>query len=151
MDIKTCSFREFERLQQPDQVPVRTTVGGLRWAPSYNDRMVYSRLVTPRRNFVFPRPLPYDRYEEAYWRMLDAHGVDAINAELRRIGGGRDVVLLCFDDLSKPDGWCHRTMFGAWWTARTGQIVEELGRAYVAPTGGTAADPTLFDDIDGGA
>lgn len=37
-----------------------------------------------------------------------------------------------------------------WWLERTGEEVIELGRRYVEPTGATAADPTLFDDIDDG-
>jgi hypothetical protein len=38
----------------------------------------------------------------------------------------KGVVLLCFEDLSKPGEWCHRRAFATWWEEQTGEKVEEL-------------------------
>jgi hypothetical protein len=40
--------------------------------------------------------------------------------------GSEGVVLLCFEDLTKPGEWCHRRSFAAWWDEKTGQKVDEL-------------------------
>jgi hypothetical protein len=42
---------------------------------------------------------------------------------------GKDLVLLCFEDLRKPEQWCHRRLFADWWLERTGEIVDELQEA----------------------
>jgi uncharacterized protein YeaO (DUF488 family) len=42
------------------------------------------------------------------------------------MAGYGDVVLLCFEDVSKT--WCHRSMLSRWITERTGLEVPELGR-----------------------
>jgi hypothetical protein len=61
-------------------------------------------------------------YLQQYRSMLDAAGEDAIHGELEASAGDHRhprLVLPCFDDLSQPDGWCHRRMFAAWWTEQT--------------------------------
>ena len=41
--------------------------------------------------------------------------------------GDHRLVLLCFEDLSKPGEWCHRSIFATWWKEVTGDEVRELG------------------------
>ena len=41
--------------------------------------------------------------------------------------GDHRLVLLCFEDLSKPGEWCHRRIFADWWKDITGDHVRELG------------------------
>lgn len=38
----------------------------------------------------------------------------------------KDIVLLCFEDLTKPGEWCHRCVFAEWWQNKTGQKINEL-------------------------
>ncbi|WIK63333.1 hypothetical protein [Gleimia europaea] len=41
--------------------------------------------------------------------------------------GDYRLVLLCFEDISKPGQWCHRRAFAKWWEQKTGDPVRELG------------------------
>jgi uncharacterized protein DUF488 len=48
-------------------------------------------------------------------------------AELQDLRGGYDqpMVLLCHCDLTRPDGWCHRTILDEWISQKTGDDVPE--------------------------
>lgn len=67
-------------------------------------------------------------YEIKYREMLDAHGVDLIDARLREFEtASRPVVLCCYEDIRRGgEYWCHRTMFADWWKEKTGEVIEEL-------------------------
>ena len=40
---------------------------------------------------------------------------------------GKDVVLLCYEDVRKGESdWCHRTIFADWWREKTGEVIPEL-------------------------
>ena len=41
----------------------------------------------------------------------------------------KKLVLLCFEDIRKPENWCHRTLFAEWWLAHTGEVIEEMPEA----------------------
>lgn len=71
----------------------------------------------------------YDREEftPPYMAHLDRVGVDRIKAQLQKyLDMGKDVVLCCYEDVRKPDEWCHRLVFADWWKQRTGQTISEL-------------------------
>ena len=36
------------------------------------------------------------------------------------------LVLLCYEDLTKPGLRCHRRLFANWWCENTGDVVPEL-------------------------
>ncbi|MFS1304480.1 hypothetical protein [Streptosporangium longisporum] len=124
---------------------MRTTVGAPRFALEYT-LLGPARLITPTRAML---GLPQDAYQLAYRRLLNATGAARIHAELAGIAAAADavtgrssarLVLLCFDRLDKRGGWCHRTMFAAWWLEQTGQELPELGATLPSqPT-----PPTLF-------
>lgn len=66
------------------------------------------------------------RFERCYRRKLDRLGVEKVAGLLRAISdeeGGADLCLLCFE---ADPAECHRSMFSSWWTAKTGEAVEEL-------------------------
>jgi hypothetical protein len=68
-------------------------------------------------------------FEESYVAQLERHGLEKIEMQLRLISekfDGRPLVLLCWEDLSKPGEWCHRRMFAKWYEQRTGNVVAEL-------------------------
>ena len=67
-----------------------------------------------------------DAYRKAYFQQLDNVGIDAIRRMLEELSCGKPIVLLCFEDLRKPDLWCHRRMFAEWYEAKTGEQVLEL-------------------------
>ena len=123
MDLRlaTCSYSEF---RPTIRVPVRFTAGHPRWRLPY-ELAGKAPLITPTRAML---AMSDEEYVVAYRKQLDDAGVDAIADELVRFRyEDGPVVLLCFENLSKPDLWCHRTLFAAWWQEQTGDEVPELG------------------------
>lgn len=107
-------------------VPVRITLGAPRWALPYALEHQVREAAPSREYFGAARPV----YEAAYVTQLNGHGVEFFASRFQQIAvSARDprLVLLCFEDLSKPDQWCHRRMFAEWWQERAGAKVRELG------------------------
>lgn len=87
----------------------------------------YIKELAPTRDML---GLPFSQYELKYLAILESLGVEKIrgliqayvpaNASLSK------VVLLCFEDLSKQDKWCHRRIFANWWEKKTSEIIPEL-------------------------
>jgi hypothetical protein len=105
--------------------PIRTSIGAPRWPLAYEIAGVCPLLMPTRPMLKMDR----DPYHAMYVAKLEAAGVEAIEASFRELSeaaGGRDLVLLCFEDVEKPGEWCHRNMFSAWWFEKTGQVVREL-------------------------
>ena len=68
-------------------------------------------------------------FTAAYCQKLDRIGVAAISKRFQEISeahGGRDLVLLCWEDIRKPGEWCHRQVFAEWWLRETGEAIVEL-------------------------
>jgi len=77
-------------------------------------------------------------YRKAYIKQLNDLGIESVQQMLVQVSDGKPIVLLCFEDLRKPDLWCHRTMFAEWYEEMTGQKIEELehevdNRRYIVP------------------
>lgn len=123
MQLFTCRYQKFHAGLG---IPVRTTVGLPRFALPY-ELGGHARLITPTWAMVSLHDEA--AYTTQYRQHLDAAGVEAIRAELLTLAAShvdRRLVLLCFDDLSRPDGWCHRRMFADWWQDLTSEPVPEL-------------------------
>ncbi|MFE0130191.1 hypothetical protein ACFWY6_01115 [Streptomyces sp. NPDC059037] len=122
LTLFTNRFQEF----RPSQgVPVRITLGGVRFKLPYS--LTHSvRELAPRREYLnAAKP----EFEKAYRADLDKLGPERVAALLRQIAeaeGDHRLVLLCFEDLAKPGLWCHRGVFATWWRERTGDEVREL-------------------------
>ena len=121
LSLFTCRYQRF----QPGMgLPVRTTAGYPRFLPY--QLAGHARLISPTWPML---KLDQAAYLQQYRQLLDDAGEAAIRDELLAIAAEhRDprLVLLCFDDLSQPDGWCHRRMFAQWWTEQTREQVPEL-------------------------
>ena len=124
MELATCSYSEY----RPEMgVAIRTTAGGARWFS--HPLGGHAQLITPTRQLL-DQKLPKDAYEFSYRRTLNERGIDPIHRELSALAAkhnGNRLVLLCFDRMDKPENWCHRVMFSAWWTEQTGEEIAELG------------------------
>lgn len=75
--------------------------------------------------------LDYEPYRKQYMEKLNRIGADKIisivnQLEMRALDEGKELVLLCFEDIRNGDNWCHRTLFAEWWMERTGEIIAEL-------------------------
>ena len=52
--------------------------------------------------------------------------LEKFTEEYYRKQEGKDLVLLCYEDVRIPEDWCHRTVFAQWYCEMTGEIIEEL-------------------------
>ena len=72
-----------------------------------------------------------ERFKPAYYQKLEAIGTDKISGMVTRLyeeakAEGKELGLLCYEDIRDPAQWCHRTVFAEWWAEHTGEIIEEL-------------------------
>lgn len=75
-------------------------------------------------------------FDERYLAHLNMVGVDRIRDRLELIVesmGHDELVLLCYEDVSKGEG-CHRRTFAEWWEKQTGQAIPELAATTVQLT-----------------
>jgi hypothetical protein len=73
--------------------------------------------------------LERERFEIAYQRQLERLDFDELARrfeEMAEVAGSVGCVALCFEDLSKPDAWCHRSTLGEIWSVRRPETVFEL-------------------------
>jgi hypothetical protein len=140
LQIYTGTYQKFEHRQG---VPIRTTVGAPRFALGY-PIAGHWKTVTPDRAML-SADLTEAAFRDAYQAKLDRVGFDAIMAEAEAFTaahGDNRLVCLCFDDLTKPGNWCHRSMLGAWLTDRGVPVIELCPRRPRATL--AAAPPRLF-------
>ena len=69
----------------------------------------------------------YEKAKAIYFKQLDKYGAMKIRQAIAsHQQEGKDIVLLCFEDITKPGSWCHRKQFAEWWEEKSGQLLEEL-------------------------
>ena len=103
MAIMTGRYSNKE-LRNDGYYPVGISVGKPRFSTGYEIREQCYALA-PRYDML---KLGYEEYKAEYFKKL---------------------VLLCFEDIRKPENWCHRTLFAEWWLAHTGEVIEEMPEA----------------------
>jgi hypothetical protein len=146
LTLATCSYLEFTHDMG---TPIRFTFGYPRFLKLAYKIAGHAKLITPTRAILDIGA--QDAYALAYRRHLNDQGTAAIRDELTRlVPGGGQVVLLCFERLNEVDKkthapkWCHRTIFGEWWTEQTGDNVPELGNhTHTTPTPTEPAEEPL--------
>ena len=104
---------------------VRISLGTPKWPIGYNLDAEMKDLMPFGLLGKFER---YEDFERAYFERLDQKGVQRIFSQLQRFERlGKDVVLLCYEDIRKgPDDWCHRRTFADWWLKNTGEALPAL-------------------------
>lgn len=135
MKLFTNRYQEFDTKQG---LPVRSTFGAPRWHLPY-DLQYHAHLIQPGAWF---NKCSDKEFRARYFAMLDKNGFDKIQAELENIcvkSGQENLVILCFDDVTKP-GVCHRTLFAEYWARYTGERVPELQNLHTR---------TAFDKLQG--
>lgn len=122
--IYTSRFSNPE-LKTGNYTAVRISVGSPRWNLGYTVNGAISEL-TPKG--IFGKYETKAAFEIAYRKRLNCVGVEYIRKLLRGYELlGKDVALLCYEDVRKGDSdWCHRTMFADWWREKTGEVIPEL-------------------------
>lgn len=128
--LATASYNEYA----PDLgAPVRTSLGAPRWFP-YPIVLSWNNIMPDRWMLNIDDE---QRYRDKYLAKLDRIGVETLRGDIDALAEGHAyshmgevpnrLVLLCYEKLSKPGNWCHRSMFAQWWADNTGEWVEELG------------------------
>jgi len=105
---------------------VRVSLGTPKWGVGY--------AIDGAINEIMPKGLfgSYDDdrpgFEREYRKLLERAGVARIKSQLAAYERqGKDVVLLCYEDVRKGENdWCHRVMFAEWWKEKTGEVIGEL-------------------------
>lgn len=116
-----------KELQNGKFYPVGISIGKPKWSLGYEiAEQCFS--LAPKGYMLNYEP---DRFREAYFGKLDDIGEERIISTVSRLDyrareEGKELVLLCFEDIRNDGEWCHRTMFAEWWAEHTGEIIEEL-------------------------
>jgi hypothetical protein len=109
-----------------------TPVGITRYRPRFRlpyelEMNLYDLAPTPTMLQIAKRENGRERFIAAYHARLDAIGVHEIVQQLTAAqGNASGVVLLCFEDLTIGENWCHRLLLGEWLRERAGLVVTEL-------------------------
>lgn len=104
--------------------PVRISLGTPRWPLGYTLAGAIKELMP----WGIKDIEDVQEFRKRYFAQLERYGVERIGRQINRFKeSGRDVVLLCYEDIRKgPSYFCHRTMFAEWWLGKTGQMISEL-------------------------
>ena len=129
MAILTSRYGNKE-LRNDGYYPVGISIGKPRFKTGYEIREQCYALA-PKG---YKLKMEYEPYREAYYKKLEEIGADKIIGIVQRLDAkaqeeDKKLVLLCFEDIRKPENWCHRTLFAEWWLAHTGEGIEEMPEA----------------------
>ena len=110
-------------LAKTEAVKVGISLGAPRFKKEYELAGNAFALAPTRAMFNLDKTV----FEAQYRKRLDNLGVERIKSILSTFGYGKEkeMILLCYEDITKPEDWCHRTVFAKWWEDNTGEIVEE--------------------------
>jgi hypothetical protein len=128
VEIYTSRYLNFEVLSSGVVVPVRISMfppqrllGELPYALKYS-----LRALQPEWHMVGEWP----KFSTGIWAKLNTIGAEKIAAQLAaisRVENGKDLALLCFEDITRERGHrCHRTVVSLWWLEQTGHEIPEL-------------------------
>jgi hypothetical protein len=126
MNLATSRYQAADLVEGSGRAAVGITLGYPRWKLRYS-LVANLRQLAPTREII--RVDDADLFEELYRNRLDDLGVDEVRKLLTTCAeraNNERLVLLCYEDLTKPGLRCHRQIFAAWWLENTGEIVREL-------------------------
>ncbi len=139
MQMFTSHWRNRE-LAHVDATIIGVSRGTPRRSPRYRYRVL--RLLAPNDHAWAQQER--DGFERAYLAQLEELGPERIMERLEALAGGRPAILVCWERLTSPDEWCHRTALASYLHDRTGIEVREL-EAGMLPPRPDAPQPSLFD------
>lgn len=127
MEVPVVTARYSNKtLRDPEKfVVVRTSLGSPKFEMANPPAYVLSPMMPRFEMLKMERP----EYELAYRRMLAGVGVAKFWEELNRLvlaNPDKVVALCCYEDIRKPNEWCHRRIFAEWFAEQTGYEIPEL-------------------------
>lgn len=128
--VATSRFHATDLVNQSGLLPVSVSIGMPSWPLAYG--LVQK---SPVRSMCAPWGLLHldldeDEFQARYEDRLNRIGADKIVAALEELASQHDApgcVLLCWEDLRKPDTWCHRRHLAAYLEHGGAGTVPELG------------------------
>lgn len=129
MAIYTARYSN-KRLRSGEYFPVGISLGTPKFPLGYELKDKCYALAP--KGFMLK--MEYGPYREAYFKKLEDIGTDKIIGIVQRLDAraqeeDKSLVLLCYEDIRKPENWCHRTLFAEWWQEKTGEVIMELEEA----------------------
>lgn len=116
-----------KELQNGKYYPVGISIGQPKFPLGYTLRnQCYS--LAPKGYML---NMDLERFKPAYYDKLEGIGKQRIIDMVMKMdrdarAEGKELVLLCYEDVRVPGDWCHRTVFAEWWAENTGEIIAEL-------------------------
>lgn len=116
-----------KQLQNKGYYPVGISIGKPRFSIGYVIReQCYS--LAPKRYML---NMDIEMFKKAYYGKLEKIGKNGIISIVTKLderarSEGKELVLLCFEDVRVEGDWCHRTIFAEWWVENMGEVIEEL-------------------------
>lgn len=116
-----------KELQSDKYYPVGISIGKPRWPLGYQLRDQCLELAP--KGYMLKMDIV--SFTAIYEERLENIGVSNIarilsGYEDKAKKEGKEVVLLCYEDVRKEGEWCHRTIFAEWWRKKTGETIREL-------------------------
>lgn len=116
-----------KELQNGKYYPVGISIGKPKWPLGYEIREQCFALA-PKGYMLNYEP---EQFRKAYFSKLEGIGTSKVisivkHLEQEAAKEGKQLVLLCFEDIRVPGQWCHRTVFADWWEKQLGVKIEEL-------------------------
>jgi len=72
-------------------------------------------------------------FKKRYFAQLNSLGIESVRRRIDAFEKCGNIVLLCYEDVRKPNEWCHRTFFAEWYYNHFGKAIEELADTSKAP------------------
>jgi hypothetical protein len=126
MDLATSRYQAADLIEASARAAVGITRGYPRFKLGYPVVANLRQLAPTREMLAFKDACTFDKM---YRDRLDDLGVDEVArllTDCAERANNERLVLLCFEDLTKPGLRCHRRLFSAWWQKNTGEDVPEL-------------------------
>jgi hypothetical protein len=109
--------------------PICITLGAPRFRLPYRIAETDKRFAPSREIFhTHDRTVFESAMRERLDHELGDRAVDVLH-DYDVAHGGNGLVLLCFEDVRKPEVWCHRQIVAKWIEERLGIVVPELDEA----------------------
>jgi len=116
-----------KELRNGKYYPVGISLGAPKWPLGYEIRQQCYALA-PKGYMMNYEP---EQFRKAYFGKLEAIGTSKVIGIVKHLESeakreGKELVLLCYEDIRVPGQWCHRTTFSEWWEKQLGEKIEEL-------------------------
>jgi hypothetical protein len=126
MDLATSRYQAADLIEASGRAAVGITLGYPRFKLRYPLVANLRQLAPTRVMLAIGDACMFDKM---YRSRLDDLGVDEVArllTDCAERANNERLLLLCFEDLTKPGLRCHRRLFSAWWHKNTGEDVPEL-------------------------